>query len=100
MRRAINVIRTAIPEDVVRAFGEDRVVAHVADEVRQVVVVDQLRVAENARLLAEILLDLLAMQIDLRPEFFARVEEGERVIVRLIEEFDATGLRQLLERVE
>ena len=71
MRRAVDEIGAARPEDLVRPLGEDRVVAHVADEVGQVVVVDQLRVAKDARLLAEQLLDHRAMQLHLRPELLA-----------------------------
>jgi beta-lactamase regulating signal transducer with metallopeptidase domain len=83
-RRAVDEIRAAIAEDVVRAFAEDPVVAHVADEVGEVIVVDQLRVAEDARLLTEEFLDLLAMQFDLRTELFARVEEREGLVVGLV----------------
>src|SRR5436853_168563 len=81
LSRPVQKVGAAIAEDVVCAFGEDGVVAHVADEMGQVVVVDQFGVAEDAGFLAEHFFDQLVMQLDLLAEFLARVEEGERVIV-------------------
>jgi hypothetical protein len=72
----------------------------VADEVGEVVVVDQLRVAEDARFLAEEFLDALAVKFDLGAEFFAGVEEGEGVVIGFVEELDAAGLVQFMETVE
>jgi hypothetical protein len=40
------------------------------------------------------------MHLHLRSKFFARIQEGERVVVRLIEELDAAGFVQLHESVE
>src|SRR5438874_596872 len=96
MRWSIDMIRTARAEHLVGAFSEYAVVTHVADKLRQIVVVDQLGVAKDARLLVKQLLDLLAMQFDLRTEFLARIEKGQRVVISFLKEFNTPGLRQRL----
>src|SRR5690348_9329188 len=67
---------------------------------RQVVVVDQLRVAKNPRLLPEQLLDQLPVLLHLRPELLARVEKRQRMVIRLGEELDAAGLVQLVKQLQ
>jgi hypothetical protein len=67
---------------------------------RQVVVVDQLRVAEDPRLLSEQLPHQPPVRVDLAAELLARVQERERVVVRLAEELDAAGVAQPLKALE
>lgn len=94
---AVDEVGGAEAEDVVGTFGEEAVVAHVADEVGEVVVVDEFGVAEDARFLAEELFDFGAVEFDLGAEFVAGVEEGEGVVVGFVEEFDVAGVGELFE---
>ena len=100
VRRAIHRIRIAIAQDVIRPFSDDTVVTHVADEMGQVVVVDQFRIPENPRLLAKQFLYFAPMLLDLCPELLAGIEERQRVVIRFIQKFHATGAGKLLKRFD
>ncbi len=97
MRRAINEIWAAISQNLVHPLGEDGVVSHVAHEMGQIVVVDQLGIAKNPRLLAEQVLDVLPVLFDLGPEFLARIKERQGVVICFVEKFHASGLVQVVE---
>ena len=75
MRRTINIIGAAITEDVIRPLRDNPVVPHVADEMGEIVVVNQLSVAKNAGFLAEKFLDFLPMQFDLGAKFLTGIEK-------------------------
>ena len=46
-------IGAAVAHDMIGPLGQDRFISHVADEMSEIVVVDQFRIAENTRLLPE-----------------------------------------------
>src|SRR5262249_199538 len=73
---------------------------HAGDEVRQIVVVDHLTVAEDPRRLPEKFLDLPRVHRHLLGELLAAIEEAERMVVRLAEELAAPGFGQALEDVD
>ncbi len=96
-RRAVGDVRRAAGEVAVRAFGHDAFESHEAGDLGDLVVEDELGVAEDGRRLAEEFLDHARMFRDLFAEFAERFDGTERVVVRLGEEFDLARFGQLLE---
>jgi hypothetical protein len=86
-------------QNMIRPFAQNPVIPHVANKMRQIIIVDQLRITENPRLLPKQLLDLLPMQLHLSPEFLPRIQKRQRVVIRFIKKFDAPGAIQLLQRL-
>lgn len=91
---AVYDIGASVPQGLVGTLGKHPVVAHVAHEVREVVIINQFGVAEDPRLLTEELLDLPAMHLDLRAKLLARVEKRERVVICFVKKLHAPGLIQ------
>ena len=89
---AIDIIWAAPAEDFIPAFGEDTLVAFTFGPVSELVVVGELGVAEDAGSDAEQLLDFQSVKLDLGGEFITVVEEGQRVIISLTDDFDLAGL--------
>lgn len=83
-------------------LAEDRLVAHVGHEVGELVVVEQIGIGERRRTDAEEIVDLLAVQRDLLLEFgllLVGEERGQRVMVRLFQKLDLSGMPAGVERV-
>ena len=66
----------------------------------QVVVVDQLGVAENLRRLAEHCLDFALVHVDLHFELGFGVEESQAVVIGLGDQFDPSRVSQVLEGLQ
>src|SRR5690606_36282402 len=76
------------------------VAAEAANVTGEVDVVDEFGVAEDARRLAEQILDHLRVQVDLLAKLIAAVDAREAVVVRFAEELDAAASRQLLQQFD
>jgi hypothetical protein len=98
---SIDEIRASVTEDVVCAFGEDGVkAAELLNDCRQVVVVDKLRVPEDAGFLVEQFSNGLSMSLYLLNELIAGIEEAETMVVGFGEKFHAAGFGQGLKTGE
>jgi len=97
-RGPVDIVGAAIAQDVVRSFGEDRLeAADPGDRLGHLVVVDQFGVSEDLRRLAEQVADQLPVRNDLTDELVRGEQEAQAVVVRLAQELDAAGGRQVLE---
>ena len=89
----------ALADDAVEA-GVARGVFHLGDVLGEFVVVDELGVAEEGGCLAEEVLDLPGVHVNLAVELVAGVDEGEGVVVGLADELAAAGVGELFEEVD
>ena len=84
----VNEIRTPETEDVVGAFGDYRVESlHRLNKTRKRIIVNQLGIPENFRLLAEKILYHRAVLIDLLDKFVLRLQKAQAVIISFAEKF-------------
>lgn len=95
--RAINVIRAAPLEDRIPAFSEDAFVTFFVGPLGEIIIVGEFGIAEDFRGDAESFFDLFLVCFDLSLEFFARIKEGEGVIICLGDDFDAASGDETLE---
>jgi hypothetical protein len=70
-----------------------------ADEMGQIVVVNELGIAKNPRLLPEKMLDIFSMLLNLRPKLLARIQKRQRVVISLVQKLHAPRLIQRVKRI-
>ena len=87
-------------EHVIRAFGQNRVIAHVLHGLGERVVVDKLGIAEDAWPHAEKGLDALVVQGHLFAEFFGGIEEGQRMVIGFGKQLHAARFHQFPEALD
>ncbi len=81
-------------QDLIGALGEHHPVSHCLDEAGEVVVINHLRVAESPGGLPEKAADPVAVPDHLIFELALGEQEGQGMVVGLVDELHAAGLRQ------
>src|SRR3989338_7264666 len=79
----VKVMRASPPQDMVSALCKDSLVSHPLDDFCQLIVIDQLSIAECRRGISEKLLHHAPMHRYLLPAFFFRIKERKAVIIGL-----------------
>ena len=98
--RLIDEIGAAPVDDLIRALREDGPEALFLGDIRDIVVVDELRVAEGRGRDVEVFLHEAVVLIDLGPELVHGEEKGQGMGVGLGKHFHAARVHELLEALE
>ena len=99
-RRAVDEVRAAPAEHMIRTLGKHGLVAHRFHGPCQIVVVDKFRIAEDTGRYAEERFDPLVVQGDLFPELLRGIQKRQRMVVRLGKQFHASGGHQFPEALD
>ena len=98
-RRIINEIRTSAAKYPVCSLGYNTVKnAHRLYRIGKVVAVNKFGIPENSRRIAEHFLYRVAVFLNLLPEFIARIQKTQTVIIRFSEKFHTARLRKSVKR--
>ncbi len=107
VRRPVHKVRRPEPENAIHPLAEHPLEPRAAlavlergDEVRHIVVVGELGVAEDRRRLPEERLDPPGVLLDLLPELLTRIQERQRMVRGLGQKLAAPRVGQLPEQVQ